>query len=98
MDKPSPQKETQPFIFGEGRISGYISSALAVAALLGVIAFKFPGLLTTAELRGSLYTEQFARSLLLLSLITRFAMGTISYILNDKKFCNSPASFFLLSK
>ena len=75
----------RPFIFGEGRVSGYLSACLGICALLAVLAFKFPSFLTTADMRGILYTENFARSMLLLALIVSFSMGMISYVLNRNK-------------
>ncbi len=83
-NKITPMEE-RPFIFGEGRVSGYLSALLGICALLAVLAFKFPSFLTTADMRGILYTENFARSLLLMSLIVSFAMGMISYALNKNK-------------
>ena len=82
---PINHQEYKPLIFGEGRISGYISAFLGVIALLGVIAFKFPDLLMSAEIRNIFFVERYAKILLLLIIIISFAMGTISYILNDKK-------------
>ena len=77
--------EERPFIFGEGRVSGYLSVLLGICALLAVLAFKFPSFLTTPEMRGILYTENFARSMVLLALIVGFSMGMISYVLNKNK-------------
>jgi sterol desaturase/sphingolipid hydroxylase (fatty acid hydroxylase superfamily) len=70
------------FVFGEGRISGYLSALLGVCALLGVLSFRFPDYLTTAELRDTLYTAGFARHLLLVGLVAAFVLGVLSFLLN----------------
>jgi sterol desaturase/sphingolipid hydroxylase (fatty acid hydroxylase superfamily) len=57
----------------------YISAGLGAAALLGVLAFHFPELLTSRDFRAA-YTEQFARTLLLAALIASFALGTIAVL------------------
>ncbi|MFU8816223.1 MAG: sterol desaturase family protein, partial [Pseudomonadales bacterium] len=69
-------------VFGEGLISGYLSATLGLCALLGVLSFRFPEYLTTAELRGTLYSAEFARQLLLAGLVAGFALGVLSFILN----------------
>ncbi|WP_434610958.1 sterol desaturase family protein [Pseudomonas sp. R1-7] len=73
-----------PFIFGEGRISGYIGATLGLLSLLAVFCFLLPEWLTTSELR-EVYDEQFARSLLLLGLILSFSLGTLNIMLNGHK-------------
>src|SRR6188508_237225 len=50
----------------------YISAGLGGAALLGVLGFHFPTLLTSRDFRA-VYTEGFARNLLLLALVVAFA-------------------------
>lgn len=71
-------------VFGDGRISGYLSAALGLCALLGVLSFRFPDYLTTAELRDTLYTADFARQLLLAGLVAGFVLGILSFLLNRK--------------
>lgn len=73
------------FVFGEGRISGYASAALGIGALLGVLCFRFPEYLTTADMRANLYTFEFARNFLWLSICVGFLLGVVSYILNPEK-------------
>ena len=75
----------RPFIFGEGRISGYLSALFGIAALLGVLGFIFPEWLTTKEFRESLYSFSFAKNLLWLGIVIAFTMGVVSYILNPQK-------------
>ena len=73
-----------PFRVGEGRISGYISATLGLLSLLAVLCFLFPQWLTTTELR-QIYTEQFARSALLVGLALSFALGTLNILRNRRK-------------
>ncbi len=73
------------FIWGEGRISGYLSSALGLCALLGVLCFKYPEWLTTAEFREALYSFEFARNLLWLGIVISFFSGVLSFTLNREK-------------
>ena len=79
-----PESE-RAFIFGEGRISGYLSALLGVCSLLGVLCFKFPEFLTTADLRASLYSFEFARGLLWTCVLVSFFLGVVSYVLNPRK-------------
>jgi len=55
----------------------YISAGLGGAALLGVISFHFPTLLTSRDFRA-VYTEGFARNLLLLGLGLSFGADSPS--------------------
>ena len=75
----------RPFIWGEGRIAGYLSAALGICAFLGVLCFKYPAWLTTAEFREALYSFEFARNLLWLGIVVAFVSGIISYVLNSEK-------------
>ncbi|AZZ93828.1 sterol desaturase family protein [Hahella sp. KA22] len=73
-----------PFKFGQGRISGYISATLGILSFLAVLCFHFPEYLTTQELR-QVYTEQFARTLMLVALCASFILGLLSFLLNQQK-------------
>jgi sterol desaturase/sphingolipid hydroxylase (fatty acid hydroxylase superfamily) len=57
----------------------YISAGLGGAALLGVLSFHFPTLLTSRDFRA-VYTQEFARNLLLLGLVLAFAFGTVAVL------------------
>jgi sterol desaturase/sphingolipid hydroxylase (fatty acid hydroxylase superfamily) len=57
----------------------YISAGLGGAALLGVLSFHFPTLLTSRDFRA-VYTQEFARNLLLLGLVLSFAFGTVAVL------------------
>ena len=51
------------------------SAFLGLAAVVGVLCFHFPELLTSKEFRAA-YTEDFARRLLLTGIVAAFVMGT----------------------
>ncbi|MFJ4374496.1 sterol desaturase family protein [Pseudomonas japonica] len=73
-----------PFRFGEGRISGYLSATLGLLSLMAVLCFLFPQWLTFAEFRA-VYSEGFARSVLLLGLVLAFSLGTLCILLDGRK-------------
>ena len=56
------------------------SCALGLLSLLGVICFYFPTLLTSEEFRA-VYTEGFARHLLLFGLMAAFMLGTAAILM-----------------
>ena len=60
-------------------ILAYSSALVGVLALLGVLCFHFPDLLTSRDFRQA-YTETFARHLLLAGLVLAFVMGTIAVL------------------
>ena len=68
---------------GEGRISGALSIFLGTSALVGILCFKFPELLTTPELR-EVYTAEMVENLMFGVIIAAFIFGLISFILNKK--------------
>lgn len=57
----------------------HISAGLGLAALLVVVCFHFPDLLTSKEFRAT-YTEAFARNLLLVGIVASFITGTLAII------------------
>ncbi|MUV14015.1 sterol desaturase family protein [Noviluteimonas gilva] len=62
----------------------HISAGLGLSALVGVLCFHFPQLLTSREFRAA-YTEDFARNLLLIGLIAAFVLGTVSILRNRSR-------------
>lgn len=60
----------------------YASCLLGVLSLLGVLCFHFPELLTSQEFRA-VYSEAFARQLLLVGLVAAFLLGTVA-VLKDR--------------
>lgn len=57
----------------------HISAGLGLLALLGVLCFHFPELLTSREFRQT-YEEGFARQLLLFGLVAAFVLGTVAIL------------------
>ena len=57
----------------------YLSAGLGLLALLGVLCFHFPELLTSREFRNT-YEEGFARQLLLFGLVAAFVLGTVAIL------------------
>jgi lathosterol oxidase len=64
--------------------SAYLSAALGLLALLGVLCFHYPELLTSREFR-QIYSEDFARNLLLFGLGAAFALGTLAVLLGHHR-------------
>jgi sterol desaturase/sphingolipid hydroxylase (fatty acid hydroxylase superfamily) len=59
--------------------SACIACGLGLMSLLGVLAFHFPSLLTSQQFRA-VYTEGFARTLLLIGLVAAFGLGTFAVL------------------
>ena len=57
----------------------HMSAGLGLSALLGVLCFHFPELLTSRDFRA-VYTEVFARHLLLVGLVAAFTSGTFAIL------------------
>lgn len=62
----------------------HLSAGLGLSALLGVLCFHFPDLLTSRDFR-KIYTEEFARNLLLIGLVAAFVLGTVAILRNRNK-------------
>jgi sterol desaturase/sphingolipid hydroxylase (fatty acid hydroxylase superfamily) len=62
----------------------YISAGLGLSALMGVLCFHFPELLTSRDFRA-VYSERFARELLLAGLVAAFILGTIAILRNRNR-------------
>jgi lathosterol oxidase len=60
------------------------SCFLGVLSLVAVLCFHFPDLLTSREFRA-IYTEEFARTLLLVGIGAAFVAGTIAVLLDHHK-------------
>ncbi|MCW2961564.1 MAG: hypothetical protein JWM90_1951 [Thermoleophilia bacterium] len=72
----------RPRVFSHPVFWGYASLALGLLAFASVLCFHFPQLLTSVEVRA-IYSEAFARYLLLGGLIAAFGFGTIA-VLKDQ--------------
>jgi sterol desaturase/sphingolipid hydroxylase (fatty acid hydroxylase superfamily) len=81
MNPPTANAGEIRFVFGEGRISAWLSITLGSSALLGVLCFRFPDHLTSPALRDTLYTADFARHALLAGLVAAFVLGVVSFLL-----------------
>jgi lathosterol oxidase len=62
----------------------YGSAMLGLLSLVAVLCFHFPQLLTSKEIRA-VYSEQFARQLLLVGLVASFIMGTLAMLRDRNK-------------
>ncbi len=83
-ERKAPEMPDRALEPGEGRITGYLSAALGIMSLLGVICFYYPSWLTTPELR-ELYSVSTLRLILRISLITSFTLGLVTFIRNKRK-------------
>ncbi|WP_227977816.1 sterol desaturase family protein [Arenimonas daejeonensis] len=59
--------------------TAHLSALLGLLSLGGVLCFHFPELLTSRDFR-QVYTETFARNLLLLGLVAAFVLGTLAIL------------------
>ena len=59
--------------------TAHLSALLGLLSLAGVLCFHFPELLTSRDFRR-VYTEDFARQLLLLGLVLAFVLGTLAIL------------------
>lgn len=69
---------------GEGRISGAISIFLGSLSLIGILCFKFPEQLTTADFR-EIYSAEIVENLMLGAIIATFLFALVSILLNKNK-------------
>src|SRR4051794_3292991 len=72
------------FRFGQGRISGYLSTTLGLSSLLAVLCFRYPRWLTTGELRET-YDVDLLRLVLRISIWAAFAFGLYSFVRYERK-------------
>jgi sterol desaturase/sphingolipid hydroxylase (fatty acid hydroxylase superfamily) len=76
--------DDEPDTFGSGWMAGTASVFLGTLAVLGVLAFSYPGLLTTAEFRGR-YPVALLRALLEAVIGLTFLLGATSTMLRRRK-------------
>ena len=69
---------------GAGRISGVLSIFLGSLSLAGMLCFKFPEQLTTADFR-EIYTPSFVEHLMFAAIILTFLFALVSVALSKKK-------------
>lgn len=70
--------------FGEGRIAGFTSVLIGLMSVGAVLCLRFPGWLTTPELRTH-YDLQLLRLILALAMASAAVLGLVTFILNRKK-------------
>jgi sterol desaturase/sphingolipid hydroxylase (fatty acid hydroxylase superfamily) len=70
--------------FGSGWISGTCSVFLGFLTLLGVLAFRFPDVLSSPELRAR-YSVPLLRSVLETAIALGFVLGCVSMLLRERK-------------
>lgn len=75
---------TEPTSFGNGFISGLLSSILGLVGLGLVIGLRFPEYFTQADVRG-IYASPYLRAAIHLMLVTSFVMGSVSAVLRANK-------------
>ena len=69
---------------GEGKISGALSIFLGSLAVAGILCFKFPEQLTTADFR-EIYTPEIVENLMLGGIIATFLFALVSILLAKNK-------------
>jgi len=69
---------------GEGRISGAISIFLGSLSVVGILCFKFPEQLTTADFR-EIYTAEMMENLMMGVIIATFLFGLVSLLLTKSR-------------
>jgi sterol desaturase/sphingolipid hydroxylase (fatty acid hydroxylase superfamily) len=78
-------KETEnEFVFGNGKISGYISAFLGFMSFLAVLAFQFPSYLTTAELRNA-YDAHFLQDVLMYGMYASLFFGLLTFAMGASR-------------
>jgi sterol desaturase/sphingolipid hydroxylase (fatty acid hydroxylase superfamily) len=75
---------SEPTMFGSGFASGIVSAVLGLAALGAVLCFRFPNVLTYADLRAY-YAVPTLRAILHLALVASFLLGSVSACLRRNK-------------
>ncbi len=70
--------------FGEGRIAGFTSVMIGLMSVAAVLCLRFPGWLTTPELRPH-YDLQLLRLILALAMASAAVLELVTFILNRKK-------------
>jgi lathosterol oxidase len=85
--RPRPQfslSTVEPTTFGSGFASGLLSAVLGLAGLGAVLALRFPGVLSAAELRP-VYDLPYLRPAMHLALVAALLLGTVSFYLRSNK-------------
>lgn len=83
-ERKTPNMSNRFLTIGSGRISGYVSSALGVLNLLGMLAFKFPTWFTTPEMRA-VYDVDVLRVVLQTCLFVSLFFGLLTFVLGRRR-------------
>ena len=78
---PMPE---QSFRLGDGKISGYLSVSLGVLSLLGVLCYRYPSYLTTAELRAA-YDADVLQQVLMWGMFASLIFALLTFILGKRR-------------
>jgi len=78
---PMPERS---FRFGDGKISGYLSVSLGVLSVLGVLCYRYPSYLTTAELRAS-YDADVLQQVLMWGMFASLIFALLTFILGKRR-------------
>ena len=70
--------------FGEGRIAGFSSAAIGLLSIAAVLCLRFPGLLTTPELRVH-YDMDLLRLILAAAMVASAALGALTVTLGGPR-------------
>jgi lathosterol oxidase len=90
VDKPARPtahlsiETTEPMRFGSGFVSGLLSAILGIAGFGAVLCLHFPQYLTQAQLRD-LYSLEYLRAIIHLTLVASFLLGSVSAFLRANK-------------
>ncbi len=84
MSKLLPKIPQGKIEFGEGRLSAYLSFLLGSLGLLGVLAFMFPSMLTTPDLRNA-YSPELMRIFLAGGLVLSAGLGSFAIAQNVER-------------
>lgn len=91
-----PEMSGRAFAVGQGRISGYLSVCLGALSFLAVLCWRFPQVLTTAELR-QVYDLELLRKILMLCMWASLAFGGLTFLLNRRKRLGSIGILFTVA-
>jgi sterol desaturase/sphingolipid hydroxylase (fatty acid hydroxylase superfamily) len=78
---PMPEES---FRLGDGKISGFLSVSLGVLSLLGVLCYRYPSYLTTAELRAS-YDADVLQQVLMWGMFASLIFALLTFILGKRR-------------
>ena len=74
----------QRFRLGDGKISGVLSVSLGVLSVLGVLCYRYPSYLTTAELRAA-YDADVLQQVLMWGMFASLIFALLTFILGKRR-------------